>query len=266
MDKLSKEISLSSGVTAIIIITLFLLVVGIGIIMLVLLYQKKQLQYLKDKEQLNGKHEKEILESKLEIQEQTLKNISQEIHDNIGQVLTLVKINLSLMNCEEPKPLLQERIRSSSELIGKAIQDLRDLSKALNSDTIAEMDFIKAIEYELDLIKKAGGYTTFLTVDGELLDVPGQKKLILFRILQEVLNNIIKHANAVTVKVLASYHQNGLVLQISDDGKGFDISKKMEVGGLGIKNMKNRSQLIGAVFDINSRPGEGTMVKVDLPL
>src|SRR5215216_148874 len=108
MDKISKEVSVISGVTPIIIITLFLLIVAIGIIMLVLVYQKKQLQYLREKEQLKVTFEKEILESKLEIQEQTLKNISQEIHDNIGQVLSLAKLHINTMSVDDPEALVEK--------------------------------------------------------------------------------------------------------------------------------------------------------------
>ncbi|HVZ96642.1 MAG TPA: hypothetical protein VG847_07190, partial [Chitinophagaceae bacterium] len=83
--------------TTILIITIFLVAVATGIIFLVLVYQKKQLQYINEKKQLQAAYEKEILESKLEIQEQTFKTISQEIHDNIGQALTLVKLNINTM-------------------------------------------------------------------------------------------------------------------------------------------------------------------------
>src|SRR3954451_17379772 len=132
MDKLSQEPTLISGPTPILIITLFLLIVAIGIIMLVLVYQKKQLQYLREEEQLKVAFEKEILESKLEIQEQTLKNISQEIHGNIGQMLSLAKLTINTMDCREPK-MLQEKISDAKQLISKSIQDLRDLSKSLNT-------------------------------------------------------------------------------------------------------------------------------------
>ena len=250
--------------TPILLITILLLVVAIGIIMLVLVYQKKQLQYIKDKEQLKANFQKEILESKLEIQEQTLKNISQEVHDNIGQVLSLARLNINAITFEEPQPLLQDKIKNISGLMSKAIQDLRDLSKSLHSDTITEKGLIGAIEYEFDMMKKAGAYETSLIVEGELYDLPDKKELILFRIFQEVINNIIKHAKASSVMVAAHFYPERFLLQINDNGLGFDINYINP--GLGLKNMRNRSQVIGANCTIDSQPGKGTCIKIELPI
>src|SRR5450432_2905115 len=165
---------------SIFIITVFLLIVAIGIIMLVLVYQKKQLQYLRDKEQLRVTFEKEILESKLEIQEQTLKNISQEIHDNIGQVLSLAKLNINTMSDATPEAL-QDKINDSKHLITKAIQDLRDLSKSLNTDYVTELGLSRSIEYELEMIKKTGSYEIQFGIEGKTYRLEPQQELILFR-------------------------------------------------------------------------------------
>ncbi len=94
MDNLSREVNI------IIVSCIFLIIVAVGIIILVLIYQKKQLQFVQEKEQFKIILEKEILEAQLEIQEQTLKNISQEIHDNIGQTLSLAKLNLNTINMD----------------------------------------------------------------------------------------------------------------------------------------------------------------------
>lgn len=181
--------------TLIIIICLFLLIVGVGIVILVLVYQKRQLQYLREREQLRVTFEKEILESRLEMQEQTFKNISQEIHDNIGQMLSLAKLNISTMDAADPKDV-QEKKEDSRELIGKAIQDLRDLSRSMNNDFVSEIGLLKAVAYEVELLRKASVYTTHLELEGAAMRLPAQHELILFRIFQEVLNNVIKHAKA----------------------------------------------------------------------
>ena len=269
MDILSKEVLLISGVTSIFIITIFLIIVATGIIMLVLVYQKKQLQYLREKEQLKVTFEKELLESKLEIQEQTLKNISQEIHDNIGQILSLAKLTINTINFDEQETL-QEKINDSKQLIGKAIQDLRDLSKRLDTDYVTDMGLIKSIEYEFQLIKKTGNYETDLIQQGNPYRLSHQHELILFRIFQEVINNIIKHAKASSITVNVSYFPDNFLFQVKDNGHGFDPSSinraDIEKSGLGIKNMENRSRLMGANFNIESEPAIGTTVKISLPL
>lgn len=251
--------------TPIYVITFFLLIVAIGIIMLVLLHQKKQLQYINEKEQLKATFDKEILESRLEMQEQTMKNISQEVHDNIGQVLSLIRLNINSLDCTEPAPLLQEKIKNTSRLLGKVIQDLRDLSKSLHSDTITEKGLIGAIEYELDLLKKSKAFATTLLAEGEPYNLPDQKELILFRIFQEAINNAIKHAQAARVQVQVHFCRDKFILQIEDNGKGFDANNTIN-NGMGLKNMKNRSQLIGAIYTINSYPGKGTSIKIELPV
>src|SRR5690606_6033411 len=121
--------------------------------------------------------------TQLEIQEQTLKNISQEIHDNIGQALTLAKLNLNAVMAEDTQ--LQEKILNSKELVSKAITDLRDLSHSLDTDYVLEMGLQRSIEYELELIRKTGIVRTDLHVEGNLQRLERQKELILFRIVQE---------------------------------------------------------------------------------
>jgi signal transduction histidine kinase len=266
MDTTSQKLWIGTGLTPIIIISLFFLVVGIGIIMLVLLYQKRQLQYLSEKNQLKVSFEKELLESKLEIQEQTLKNISQEIHDNIGQVLSLVKLNISSMDCNEPKTL-QQKITNSAHLVSRAIQDLRDLSRSLHTDSITELGLLKAIEYEFELIKKAGDYQADLIQEGEPYRLSHKHELILFRIFQEVVNNIVKHAKAKAVTVHVYFNPADFILQIADDGIGFDLAALNENNhsGLGIRNLQNRSRVMGADFNIFTEPGKGTTVSITLP-
>ncbi|MEO8569065.1 MAG: ATP-binding protein [Ginsengibacter sp.] len=269
MDKISQK-GIDPELATIFLFTIFLIIVAIGIVLLVLVYQKKQLQYLSDREQLQVKFDKEILESKLEIQEQTFKNISQEIHDNIGQVLSLAKITINTMDCND-KEMLMEKISSSSRLVGQAIQDLRDLSTSLNADSIVEMGLVKSIEYELELVKKTGRYQTLLIKEGAYQRLPDKHELILFRIFQEALNNVLKHSKASEINMKINYNSANFIMHISDNGIGFDTSPVRGQGhdvkrGLGIKNIANRAGLIGADFRIISAEGKGTTIAIDLPL
>lgn len=256
-------------ITPIYIITFFLLIVAIGIIMLVLLYQKRQLQYFREKQELHNTFQQELLRTQLEIQEQTLKTISQEIHDNIGQVLSLVKLNVNTMECDDPVSL-EVKISDTKQLVGKAIQDLRDLSKSFNVDFVTDMGLIKSIEHELIMVNKVGKFTATLVQEGAFHPVSSQKELILFRIFQEAVNNIIKHSQASVVDVLVNYFPDKFFLQITDNGKGFDISEinrdQNRNLGLGIRNMENRSRIIGADYKIVSEPGKGTVVTIELPI
>ena len=247
-------------------LTLLLLMVATSIIVLVLIYQKKQLQYLNEKAQLQVKFEKEILESRLEIQEQTMKNVSQEVHDNIGQLLSIVKLNMNLITGEEPKLLLQEKISDTTELVGKAIRDLRDLSKSLNSDSVAAKGLVKSIEFEFSRLKKSGAFATHFHIDGDSYNLPDNTELILFRIFQEAVNNTIKHGDAASIDVRFEFNPHVFLLVIKDDGKGFNLHEIDHANGMGLRNIKNRSRLMGANCTFESEPGKGTEIKIELPV
>lgn len=254
---------------ALVFVTLIILLLLIFTILLLLKYRKKRNYHLLEKQQLQSDFQHELLRSQLEIQEQTLKNISQEIHDNIGQVLTLAKLNLSTVPDFNSKEL-QEKISDSRDLISKAIQDLRDLSKSLNADFVIENGLMKSIQHELNLFKKIGGLQTNFAQEGLTYSLSTHKELILFRIFQEALNNIMKHAKASLVSVVVKFDPNLFRLEMTDNGVGFEIhninNDDHEKPGLGIGNMKNRSHVIGATYSISSDPGKGTSIKITLPL
>ncbi len=255
-----------SDLTPIILVTVLLFVVAAGIIVFVLIYQKKQLQYMSERKQLKANYDKEILESRLEIQEQTMKSISQEVHDNIGQVLSVAKLNLNMINVDDSAPVIQEKLNDISELLRKAIQDLRDLSKSLHSDIIAENGLLKAIESELNILKKTGAYVITLNIEGNYYHLPEQKELILFRMFQEMINNIIKHAQASVINVSVTFQPQQFMLGINDNGLGFNFANIDTAKGMGLKNIINRSQLIGAHYFIDSQIAKGTAIKIDLPV
>lgn len=252
--------------TPIILVTVLLFIVAIGIIVFVLIYQKKQLQYVSERKQMKANYEKEILESRLEIQEQTMKSISQEVHDNIGQVLSVAKLNLNMINVNDSVPVVQEKLNDVSELLRKAIQDLRDLSKSLHSDVITENGLLKAIENEFDILKKTGAYAITLNIEGNYYHLPEQKELILFRMFQEIINNIIKHAQASAINIKITFQPEEFALCINDNGVGFNVADIDTSKGIGLKNIINRSQVIGAYYFIDSEAAKGTTIKITLPV
>jgi two-component system, NarL family, sensor kinase len=260
---------LQGDVRSIIILgTIVFLILGAFIVSFIFLYRYRRNKMLFEKEQMETFFQQELLRTQLEIQEQTLKNISQEIHDNIGQMLSLAKLNLATTDIEQ-KEMVQQKINDSHHLISKAIQDLRDLSRSFNTDYVSEMGLLRSIEYELEMIQKTGTIKTKLDVTGPVYKLDPQKELILFRIVQETLNNVIKHANADTVSIMIAYNSANITLRISDNGCGFDLlplNENVNVKfGLGIRNMHNRAKLIGADFSISSMISKGTEVIIQSP-
>lgn len=260
MDSFSQEILI------VIVSSFFLLLVAGGIIVLVLVYQKRQIASIQEKEQLKADFEKQILESKLEIQEQTFKYISQEIHDNIGQMLSLAKLTIHTMNPDEPARL-PAKIGSAKNLVSKAIDDLRCLSQNLNTDYIIDLGLKASVENELKILQNASQYQINVCTEGDAYRLAQQHELILFRIFQEALQNILKHAQASTITVLLSYTPRQFTLKIADNGRGFDAAAGLTgSSGIGLRNIRHRARLISGLFDVESEPGQGTTVIIQLPI
>jgi two-component system, NarL family, sensor kinase len=230
-------------------------------------YHKRKFQHIREKQELQANFQQALLQTQLEIQEQTFRYISQEIHDNIGQMLSLVKLDLNTTDITQTR-LADQKIQRSKELVSKAIGDLRDLSKSLNPEIIMQIGLGEAVQRELLRVAKTGQYNANLTQHGDTYRLTAQSELIIFRILQEILNNIINHARARTIDVMLEYHRDRFILTVSDDGKGFD-TRSLESDtswiGLGIHSMRNRAKLIGAVFNLTSIPERGTVITVELP-
>jgi signal transduction histidine kinase len=156
-----------------------------------------------------------------------------------------------------------DKIVNSKELVSKAIHDLRNLSKSLNTDSILASGLIKGIETELSIIDHSGKFKTELQLHGQATRLDPKKELILFRIVQESLNNIIKHSNANSILVKLDFTNPYLKIEVGDNGKGFDVNPENS-GGLGLRNMKNRAELIGGDFYIISN-SNGTIITITLP-
>lgn len=232
-----------------------------------ILYQKRKFRFIREKQQLKTTFQQELLHTQLEIQEQIFHNISQEVHDNIGQMLSLVKLNLNTMDMAKPD-ILEQKVQRSKELVTKVIADLRDLSKSLNPEIIRKIGLSDAIQQELLIVAKTGQYEANLSELGDFYQFDPQKELIIYRIFQEIMNNIIKHSRAKTVNVTLEYQPGMFTLTVSDDGEGFNTALETEKSnfGLGIRNMRNRARLIGAEFKITSIIREGTIVSLEVPL
>jgi two-component system, NarL family, sensor kinase len=255
--------------TAILATSLVLITLAFFIIVFLIAYNKKQRRNKKEKAELQSQFNQTLLQSQLEIQEQTLNKISQEIHDNIGQVLSLAKLNIGTIDICQPERA-QEKIKDSRELVGKAIQDLRNLARSMNTTYVNELGLLRSIEYEVEMIRKSGVFIPQLNVEGQPSKLNAQKELILFRIFQELINNIIKHAEAKKVDIRIVFTEELLNITVIDNGKGFDTtllnSPDNPTSGLGLRNMQNRARLIGAVFSITSIPRTGTTINIQLPL
>ncbi|HVX49042.1 MAG TPA: ATP-binding protein, partial [Chitinophagaceae bacterium] len=234
-------------------------------ILLFIYFNQRKHKYIREKQTLETNYRQALLTTRLEIQEETFKTISQEIHDNIGQALSFVKLNINTVDVYSPEAAKEKLLESKNQL-SQTIQDLRDLAKSLNPDFLTEIGLVGAIEQQLQLMQKTGLYQAGLSVAGDEYKNPLQKELVIFRVVQELLNNIVKHAEANAVGVVMQYKEDKLVITVTDNGRGFDTAGEAKTGkGLGLPNMLNRMSLINGHITINSAAAMGTTATIELP-
>jgi two-component system NarL family sensor kinase len=226
------------------------------IVAMVIFYRKKQFS-----------HEQELLKTQLEIQEHVFKDVSQEIHDNIGQVLSVIKLTLASAPVKQEDPAY-EYLKDSKTMVSGVIEDISDLSKSLHPDRVLKIGIAEAVEFELNKLQKTGQFQTTMKHPEKPIVLSTKNEIFLFRILQEILNNIVKHSEADNISVVMDFDGENTTIEVRDDGKGFDIEKTLQRStkerGIGLSSMKNRMKMIGGTFEIKSAPGFGTTVHIYL--
>ncbi len=253
MQKEKLEVLLS-----VLVASLFILMLVITIFIFFRVYIKRKNKLLLEKELMSIQFGQTLLQSKLEIQEQTFHDIGQELHDNIGQVLSLVSISLNTLKA----PGEEDRISKMDELLGKALLDLRNLSHSLDSDYIRNNGWTGLVIKLMNNLQQTGKFSTKLQMGDDLPALGDEKPIILFRMIQEVVNNIIKHADANTIFLEAKKQTDRLGITIKDNGKGF--SENAVSGGAGLQNLQNRAKMINAELNITSQATVGTLVTISI--
>lgn len=241
----------------IVVASVFFILIGSFLLLIVFVFLRRQRKNKEEKEEMKNRFEQTLLKTQLEIQEQTFAYISQEIHDNIGQILSLARLNLNTFG----NALADDKFTQTDDLLGKAIKDLRDLSHNLQNNRIYDIGIIESLRQLLLSLEKTGRFhTSFYTSDNfHILDA--NTDIIIYRMIQEVINNIIKHAAATQINVTIANENENVVITISDNGIGFDTSLlNSEGSGIGLQNIMNRAKTINATVDVNSTPGNGTII------
>lgn len=212
------------------------------------------------------KFEQEKIQTRLEIREHTFQNISQEIHDNVAQTLSLAKLNLSTIN-DDFTAEEQAKVTEAKNLVAKAIHDLRDIAKAINTDYIKSIGLTGAIDQQLKILRRSGIFKITYTVKGDEEMYDSSKELFIFRIIQELLNNIVKHANADMIELIIEYHTEEVTIRMADNGRGFDVNGLVsnQEKGLGLASIHDRAKLIGGQLLISSERGKGTKIMLSVP-
>jgi signal transduction histidine kinase len=226
-------------------------------------FLKRKNKLLLDQMKQQQAFEAEIAQAQTETQEQTLKNIGWELHDNVGQLLSFASMQLSILKMQVSDDV-KEKFKDTSDALKESLAEVRQLSKTLNSEVVLNIGFEKSIINELNRLKKMKFASAELCVMGEKQPFVDRKhEIIIFRIIQEFLSNSVKYSDAENLSITLNYQSNNLGITMKDDGKGFNVDNVEK--GSGLLNMKSRAILINANLSLISKPNRGVTLILDYP-
>jgi len=240
--------------------TALLLLLAFFLLFFLIRYRIKSNQYIKERENLKKEYEQTLLQTQIEVQENTLAAVGRELHDNIGQLLTSTKLLIGIT--QQKLQVIPDTLNLADEVIGKAINEVRLLSKSLDTEWLQQFNFIANMQTEVSRLNATGMLQINFSYSKKLLLQP-EEQLIIFRIVQEALQNAVKHSKAQNIDISVNYSVASLIITVADNGIG--LGNIHLSGGLGLKNMKHRAQLLGGTIDWTTLPDEGSTVILKLP-
>jgi len=252
------------GLILVLITTLLLLILSIFVMKIVLKQRLKTIQQKNKMKEFEHKQSKVLLDTKIQVQEQTFKSISSEIHDNIGQRLTLSKLQLNMVLADKSlSSLSKNMLQNSVDMITDCIAELRDLSRNLSYERIMLLGFRELIQNDLSRIQDSYSIQCSFVVNGEIYFFPSETELVIYRIFQESLQNMLKHARASEFLVQLDYNHGALHVTIQDNGIGFEQAS-IELPN-GLINIQQRANSINGSIEIMSNENKGTKILLNIP-
>ena len=202
--------------------------------------------------------------------EEERKSIARELHDEMGPALTAVVINLQLLAAGNDQAKTPRRIADSIEIVDRMVQKVRDVSLDLRPPLLDEMGLVPALKGYLETQAERTGIEIEVRGDNDLMNLPPEVEITAFRVAQEAVTNVIRHASASRVVVTIAHRSGKLEIGVVDDGRGFDVRATMEAlstgKALGLLGMQERARMLGGEFRIEATPGQGTSVRVVVPV
>lgn len=202
------------------------------------------------------------------IRESERTHMAREIHDELGQQLTGLKMDISWINkrIPEEEPVLKQKINETLELVDDTVKTVRRIATQLRPSILDDLGLSAAMEWQSEDFQKRSGIETHFTSNASRVEVPDEIATGIFRIFQESLTNVMRHSKATKVGANLSYSDGSLILQIVDNGVGYNENEIARKNTLGLLGMKERTLMMEGTFEISSRPGKGTSVIIVVPL
>lgn len=235
-----------------------MLLLALSIFFFFVTYQKKMLKKQLELNETKAKQQEEILLNTISAQEKERKRIARDLHDEVGAMLSVVKLNVGRIEKKSEESVAKELAAETKTYIDEVITQVRRISRALLPPSLDKLGLFFALEELSNWVNKADQLKIVCWKSGEQFRFDNKKELAVFRIVQELLNNAIKHSEATNIYINTRFSpNNNLMISITDNGKGFNLEEKVNTG-LGLKNLESRTQIIGARFKMKSKPGKGT--------
>ena len=254
---IQKQENIMSQETIVLIIYTIAVIFGLllFVIWFFIAFQNRKNKLLVKQIEAEKRYERELATSQLEIQEQTFKNIGWELHDNVGQLLSVLSIQLNMMLLKAPRTI-QKQLKDTSDVLGNTIQEVRNLSKTLNNEVVNKNGLIRSLEIEVERFNRLKYLKASFEVNGKIIYISAAHEILIFRIYQEFLANVMKHSKAKNLSVTLNFNANDLEIIAEDNGVGFDTSQKTESSGL--QTIKGRAKLLNAKYSLTSIIDNGT--------
>ena len=242
-----------------------MLSLAIGIVLFMVFYQKKMMQEQMKRQQLELDYQQKMMQATLESQEGERRKLAADLHDSIGGMLSAIRMGISTMGRSVPT---QINIDQTKKMLDDTISSVRKISRELMPSTLEKFGLAQALKELCEQLQTATSITTRFHEAGEVYDLNKPESLMVFRIIQELLNNAIKHSGANEIEVTIG-SQDGLFICVEDNGIGFDINAqrndKSFGKGLGLYSIENRAGLLGAKLDFSQR-NKGSKVTLTIPV
>lgn len=225
---------------------------------------------LRAEEELKSSHEqlRQLATHLQTVRESERTHMAREIHDELGQQLTGLKMDISWIGKKIPEQeiVLKEKINETIELVDDTVKTVRRLATQLRPSILDDLGLVAAMEWQSEDFQKRSGIETHFNSSINNIEIPDIMATSMFRIYQESLTNVMRHSKASKVGAALSINEGSLILQIIDNGVGYNAEDINGKNTLGLVGMKERTIMMDGTFEIDSKPGKGTTVKIVVPI
>jgi signal transduction histidine kinase len=253
------------------IITPIMLLLAIGLIVFVVLYQKRVIQHQEQVRKLQVTRQHQVLEATMQAQEEERRRVARDLHDEVGSMLSLVKLNLyqligSIKGATDEVRSAEDNIK---KLLDEVIGSVRRISHDLIPVVLDKMGLVQALDALRRSVPGSSGVSVRLECNDRSRRLQPKQELILYRIVQELLSNTLKHAHASAITIELLFADTEVTVNYSDNGIGFDyekLQKETMQEGIGVVNLQSRVDLLRGHMNIQSLAGVGTQVEIRVPV